>query len=1052
MSIEKKIRLLSVRIEAKTENNQRNDILGSGILWALDDSSKYMYVFTAAHVVFEHDNLVIRYWDEEGVSYEIYVTEKENIALHENNNCDKCKFDESIVLRNDVAVIRCPYTKISGLKYKFKMIKNVGENESLLLIGYPEKVWSEENSNTSRRKLTAQFADSDDINKFFNYRVTSALNPISKNEDLLGYSGSGVFVDNEQLMMIGIHSYGDNDVHLNTVVGMNACLIREVCQRKSWDVPQFYDNISNSKPDNSKRLEDKVVDKNNSVETQNNKSEKLIHNRLKDAAPYTCRKNLMLEILKILEENSIVVITGLGGSGKTQLAANYIKSYKSEYKLIGWINASNSVSIQNSYFELVEKLDPLFLKIDFNQNDILRYVRNWLENNSEWLMIYDNVKNPKELYDLLPNPINGHIIITSQNAKWSKFNPTIEVKKLNQEESINFLMKRAEKQYEADMEELVELLGNFPLALEHAAAYVHKTPRTFSYYLNQFKSRESEILEKAKEPEEYNHTIATTWEIAFDEIKDIYPDSVEFLYFISFLAPDDIPLNMLKFEGESDSNIIKILRDDFIIDDIIETLLKYSLINCNNNRINMINIHRLVQIVIRHKLSKEVQMVWCNNIINIFIRIFGNSKMDSSRYISFKELLPHVIQVIENSIKIGIKSRELVSLCELIGILLLDTADYTKAIKILKHGLSIGKHIFDYKSEDIARCNINLGLAQKISGNISEGLKHYYKAVDIYKKLNLMYSVEFALLLSNIGRVKMDQGEYEESHELILKSIQILESLNMKYDVENITILSNFALSLEHIGKINDSIKYNRKVLQILKENNIKESQLMATCLNNLSTCLAKKGKLYSALILNFRAVKIEERILGDKHPIVALYYSNLAYLLIHKGDFEEARKYIIKSFKINRDVYGMNHHSIAKEMFNCFYLLSSQKKYKSAKVCLEKSISIDEKFYGKTYSELSEDYFRLSELIIQIIDNSSLQIDLKLKYAEEARMYLQRSLKIKYSEKSRALFNFVDFIIKKLNNDMNSNSKNSEKENNLVKLFTFIGEKCTYLFNYNNI
>ncbi|NFA43609.1 TIR domain-containing protein [Clostridium botulinum] len=772
---------------------------------------------------------------------------------------------------------------------------------------------------------------------------------------------------------------------------------------------------------------------------KDNMSGRVIHNRLKESAPYTYRNDFILKILKQLKENKVVVITGLGGIGKTQLAANYITNYINEYKLIGWINASDAVSIQNSYIELVEKLDSEFLDANINQNTILRYVKNWLENNDKWLIIYDNVKNPKELNELLPNPINGHVIITSQNAKWSKFNPTIEVTQLTNRESINFLMKRAEKDYETSMEELVSLLDNFPLSLEHAASYVHKTSRSFSYYLNKFKSRKGEMLSKAKRPEDYNHTIATTWEIAFDEIKENCQDAIEFLYFISFLAPDDIPLEMLKLEEESDINIIEILRDDFRIDDVIENLLNYSLINCNNNCTNMINIHRLVQIVVRYKLSQDIEEEWCKNIINIFNQIFRDDRNNLSSQLHFKELLPHAIQVIENAINIGIKSKELSFLCENVGLLLNEIADYSKAIKILKYGLNIGKKIFDYNCEDIAKYIINLGLVEKLSGNISEGIRYYNKAVNIYEKLNLTCSVEYAKLINNIGRVKMDQGKYDESYGLILKSFNILENLNVEYNIENILILSNLALSLEHIGNIDDSIRYNRKVLGILKKNNINESQAMATCLNNLSTCLWKKGKLCSAFILSSRVVKIEESIFGDRHPTVALYYSNLANLLICRGDLLQARNYIVKAFKINRYIYGMDHYSIGKELFNCFCLLSEQKKYKPAKICLEKSINIYKKFYGKTYSELSEDYFRLAEVIMKIIDNSFLEVNLKLRYAEEAKLNLYQSLSIKYSEKSRAMLNFVEFIINKLSNRISSGIENKEKDKNLINIFFFM-------------
>lgn len=831
----------------------------------------------------------------------------------------------------------------------------------------------------------------------------------------------------------------------NVVKGIREMIQRFIVKNNNAYEEKIDNNISEKYSTSIKKQE---IKKNYLFRTDD-KNGKVIHNRLKEAAPYTYRDDFILKVFKKLKENGVAVITGLGGIGKTQLAANYVSTYISEYKLIGWINASDAVSIQNSYFELIEKLEPRFCNIETNKDYVFGYIKKWLDNNDKWLMIYDNVKNLMEISELLPNPINGHIIITSQNAKWSKFNPTIELTNLNSQESIKFLMKRSEKDYEIDMEELVLTLDNFPLALEHAASYVHKTSRSFSYYLNKFKLRKSEMLSNAKKPDDYNYTIATTWEIAFDEIKESCPDAIEFLYFISFLAPDNIPLEMLKTEKKSDINIIEILSDDLRIDNAIQNLLNYSLINCDNNFTNMINVHRLVQAVIRYKLSKNMETEWCKNIINVFNEIFENDLLSQS---DFKEVLPHAVQLIENAISIEIKSKELVFLCENVGLLLNEIADYAKAIKILKYGLNMGRGFFRYNSQEIARYISNLGLVEKLSGNISEGIRYYNKAINIYEKLNLTSSLEYALLINNIGRIKMDQGKYEKSHEIISKSFQIVEQLNIQYNIDNIVILSNFALSLEYIGNINDSIKYNRKVLQILKKNDDKKSQAMATCLNNLSVCLLKKRKLNSASILGFKALEIERSIFGEKHPIVALYYSNLANLLISKGDLVQARKYIIKSFNINRTIYGMAHYSIAKDMFNCFYLLSVQAKYKPAKIFLEKSISINEKFYGKTYSELSKDYYRIAELIMKIIDNSPLTTELKLKYAKEAKMCLYHSLKIKYFERTKAMLDFVEFIIEKLSSRLKSGISNTKEKDNSTHIFIFYGDEKLYMFKHDNI
>ncbi|MVX64836.1 tetratricopeptide repeat protein [Clostridium chromiireducens] len=450
--------------------------------------------------------------------------------------------------------------------------------------------------------------------------------------------------------------------------------------------------------------------------------------------------------------------------------------------------------------------------------------------------------------------------------------------------------------------------------------------------------------------------------------------------------------------------------------------MNFSLINCSRSCSNRISIHRLVQVVVKNKLSTDNQVEWCNDIVRIFIKIFESDSINLSNYIKLKDLLPHAIQIIENSSTIGIKSTELFFLCEYVANSLVEASDYKEAIKISKLGLKLGSDIFNYNSKEIAAAMINIGLVEKKLGNIGEGLQYYYKSRSIYKKLKLTNSVSFAMLLSNIGRVKMDQGKYNQSYSLCLESFKILENLKLENDVDSIVIVNNFALSLEYVNNIKDSIKYNREIFRILKENNMQKSLEMATCLNNLSTCLQKKGKLYSAIILSKRSIIIQEEITGYKHPDVAFGYSNLANLLIMNRELVQARSYIIKAFKIYKDSYGINHPLIAKVMYNCYVWMNAKRKYESAKFFLKKSIHISEKFYGKSNQDVAEDYYELAKIIINIINYSSLSINCKLKEAEEAKVYLENSLKITYSDEASAMLNFMKVIIDKLSNDKSLN------------------------------
>ncbi len=92
-------------------------------------------------------------------------------------------------------------------------------------------------------------------------------------------------------------------------------------------------------------------------------------------------------------------ITGLGGVGKTQLAARYVHQHGSEYDVVAWIRAEDGgvadlAELAVKLGELVEGLSPV------ERRDLaLERLRRGEE---RWLLVLDNVESAAALSDCLP--------------------------------------------------------------------------------------------------------------------------------------------------------------------------------------------------------------------------------------------------------------------------------------------------------------------------------------------------------------------------------------------------------------------------------------------------------------------------------------------------------------------------------------------------------------------------------------------------------------------------------------------------------------------------
>ena len=164
------------------------------------------------------------------------------------------------------------------------------------------------------------------------------------------------------------------------------------------------------------------------------------------------RKTELIEINKALSGDGsrcTVVLHGLGGIGKTQLAAAYAKRHKDSYSAIFWLNIKDEDSVNQSFVKVAKHisrqhssaLPPGNVDTIENLDEIVDIVKAWLSlpHNIRWLLIYDNYDNPKlpgttdpmaiDVRKFLPESYQGSIIITTRSSEVT-IGHSIQIRKL----------------------------------------------------------------------------------------------------------------------------------------------------------------------------------------------------------------------------------------------------------------------------------------------------------------------------------------------------------------------------------------------------------------------------------------------------------------------------------------------------------------------------------------------------------------------------------------------------------------------------------------------
>ncbi len=355
---------------------------------------------------------------------------------------------------------------------------------------------------------------------------------------------------------------------------------------------------------------------------------------------FTGREDLLAAVReRLLAGHATVVqaLHGMGGVGKTQLAAEYAHRSAGSYDLAWWIDAEQGGLIGDQVADLGQALGCV--PAGAGSEAVRAAVLAELRYRGRWLLIFDNAAAPADVAPWLPGD-GGHVLITSREHGWDEVAAPVEVEVFTRAESIEMMRRRIPGLPVAESDRLAAELGDLPLAIAQAAGFMADTGTSVTQYLNMLRNRAGQLLGRGA-PGSYPQSLAAATAVIAVRLSDQDPAAAELANLCAFLGPEPIPEDLFtNAAGLLPGELAARVADSLAWRQTLAHMAGQSLARLDHRGLQM---HRLTQAILRDRLTLACVSAARKHTEAILVASDPGDPPDPATWARWAQLVPHVL-------------------------------------------------------------------------------------------------------------------------------------------------------------------------------------------------------------------------------------------------------------------------------------------------------------------------------------------------------------------------------------------------------------------------
>jgi tetratricopeptide (TPR) repeat protein len=681
------------------------------------------------------------------------------------------------------------------------------------------------------------------------------------------------------------------------------------------------------------------------------------------------------------------VLTGPGGTGKTQLAAAYARSVwqSRDTELVVWITASSRAAILAGYADAFARTSrapggpaassgagPAAGRYGLGQDQeqVAHRFLHWLsESTRSWLVVLDDLTDAGDLAGLWPRGAMGRSVLTTRLPPDSIAPPRlhaklVEVSPFSRREALAFLTTRlfddtAQRNGALD---LAQALGCLPIAVAQAAALIADARIDCRQYHGQFGERQHAMgigLDRG-----YAATVAVTWSLALDRTDQLLPAALArpLLAMLAMLDPNGVPAAVLTaaaaraYIGSYSPDRSPAIGAD--VHRALSSLAQVGLLTIDaSSEVRTVYMHALVQACVRQVLPAAVRDSAAAAAAAAVLQTWPEPTRDPLLDQALRDCTatlsgaaPQVAWTHDPGHRLLVRAGRSLDQARLSG----PAVAYWRAVSEAssRAAEAIDGEAAQAVAEQAREYRQRLAAAYEAAGRVDIAITVLTDGLERCEEALGAGHPDTLTARAQLGRTFLAADRAGEAIPHFERTLAGREWVLGPDHPETLAARLDLATSYRAAGRPDDAIKVFQRTLADQELVLGEDHPTTIATRGSLAAALHSTGRTEDALPLYARTLADRERLLGPDHPDTLTARGNLAYAYRSAGRLKEAIPLYARTLAGRERVQGGDHLDTITSRANLAGAYYSARKLKDALPLYEQTVADRERVQGADHPD----------------------------------------------------------------------------------------------------